>query len=66
MRMTRDIFLMGNQYNGVATGMYMSEDLHDLVRGFGIQVTRRFIRKNDRGVIYQSSRNSHTLGLAAT
>ena len=65
MGMIGNISFMCYQYNGISCGMYLSKDLHDLIRSFCIQVSCWFIGKNDGWIIYQCPGNSYPLGLSA-
>src|SRR5688572_15601778 len=60
------ILFVCNQHNGIAIGMYLVKDLHDLIRSFCIKITSWLISKNDRRIIYQCSCNRHPLTLSTT
>src|SRR5438309_2071516 len=59
-----NVFFVGHQDHGIAGGMDLSKDIHDLVGGFGVEVTRWLVGEDDGGIIYQGAGNSHPLVLS--
>src|SRR5262245_52321809 len=60
-----DIAFVGHEDDGVAFPVKPVEQFHDLFAGCCIQISGRFIRKNDRWSIHQGARNRDTLALSA-
>jgi hypothetical protein len=51
--------------DGVPLIMKFLKQVHDIVRGFCIEVTGWFIGKNDRRIVYQRTGNGDTLTLTS-
>ena len=57
--------LMGYYKNGGAALVDLGEQLDDLIAHFGVDVARRLVGDDERGVVDQSARKRHALLLAA-
>src|ERR1039457_4361048 len=51
MGVVGDIGLVGNDYDGVAVGVQGVKEGHDFEAGFGVEVARGFVRKDDGGAV---------------
>src|SRR5579864_6021831 len=60
-----DLELVGDQHHGVAAGVQLVEELHDLDRGGGIEVAGRLVGEQQRRVVHQRAGDRHALPLAA-
>ena len=55
---------MSNKYNRISLPVELVKKLHDFITGLCIQITRRFISKNNRRPIYNGPGNGNTLTLS--
>src|SRR3954463_9935914 len=60
-----DVFFMGYKNYRIPAIVYVSEDIHDLVRRFRIEVTCWFISKYDRRIIDQGAGYGYALVLSS-
>ena len=60
-----DIWLMGDDDDGVAVGMELVEEGHDLVAGFGVEVSCGLVGEDDGGFVDQGAGDGDALALAA-
>ena len=60
-----DVFLVGDDDDGVAAPPDFLEDVHDLDGGFGIQVAGRLVGQDDGWVVDYGSGDGNPLPLAA-
>ena len=60
-----DVGFVGDQHDSVALGMKFVEECHDLITGFGVQISSRFVREDDGRVVYKSAGDGDALALAA-
>jgi hypothetical protein len=58
-----DVFFMCNEYDRITLLMEDVEQRHDLFACFAIEISGRFIRKQDRGARDQGAGNCNTLPL---
>ena len=65
MRVLSNIGLVSDENNGVATGVKLIEERHDLEARLGVEVSSRLVGKNDGGVVNQGTGNGDALTLAA-
>src|SRR3984893_16113672 len=61
----RDIFFVSHDDDRVAALIKILQQHHDLFASPRVEIPGRFVRQNDRRIIYQSSGNRHSLALAA-
>src|SRR5208282_94387 len=61
----RDIGLVGYEDDGVAAGVELVEEGHDLEAGLGVKVAGGLIGEDDRRVVDQGAGNGDALALAA-
>jgi len=59
-----DVWLMGDEDDGVSLGVEVVEEGHDLVAGLGIQVAGGFVGEDDGGPIDEGSGDGDALALA--
>ena len=60
-----DVGLMGDDDDGVALGVEVVEEGHDLVAGFGVEVSGGLVGEDDGGVVDQGAGDGDALALAA-
>jgi hypothetical protein len=60
-----DIGLVGDENDRVSLGMKLVEEGHDLVAGFGVEVSGGFVGEDDGGVVDESTGDGDALALAA-
>ena len=60
-----DVGLVGDEDDGVAAGMKIVEERHDLVAGLGVEVSGRLVRQDDGGIVDQGASDGDALALAA-
>ena len=61
----RDVGLVGDDEDGVADGMQVIEEGHDLVAGLGVEVPGGLVGEDDGGVIDQGAGDGDALALSA-
>ena len=57
-------FLVGHKYDGIASLVYILQQAHDLVGGYGVEVPGRFIGQDERWVVHKRAGSGHALTLA--
>ena len=60
-----DVRLVGDEDDGVALGVEIVEESHDLFAGFGVEVSGGLVGKNDGGVIDEGAGDGDALALSA-
>ncbi len=60
-----DVGLVGDDDDGVAVGVELVEEGHDLVAGFGVEVSGRFVGENDGGAVDEGACDGDALTLTA-
>src|SRR5229473_1973858 len=58
-----DIWLVGDQDNGVSLAVKLIEEAHYLLRSLGVEVSGRLVGQQYRRIIHESSRDCHALAL---
>src|SRR5208337_2246995 len=58
-----DICLVRHQHDGVAAGVELIEEGHDLEAGLGVEVSGGFVGKNDGRAVDQGARDGYALAL---
>ena len=65
MRKLRDISFVRHEHDGIALGVQMVEERHDLLAGLGVEIAGRLIGEDDRRMIDQGTGDGYALALAA-
>ncbi len=59
--MVGNVLFVRYQYHGIAAGLYLAKDLHDLDGGLGIEVTGRLISQYEGRGVHQGAGNGYPL-----
>ncbi len=60
-----NIGLVGYEDNGIALGVELVEEGHDLIACFGVEVAGWLVGENDRRVVDERARDGYALALAS-
>ena len=60
-----EVLFVRHKEDGVARGVYLVEEVHDLVTGAGVEGTGRLVGEDDGGRVDEGAGNGHALPLAA-
>src|SRR5882724_10023302 len=60
-----DIGLVGDYDDGVAVGVELVEESHDLVAGLGVEVSGGLVGEDDGGAVDEGASDGDTLALAS-
>ena len=65
MREVGDVGLVGYEDDGVALGVELVEQAHNLYRSFGVEVSGGLVGEDDAGLVDEGAGNGDTLALPA-
>jgi len=64
-RVARNVFLVGDDDDGVALLVKLLEERHDLLAGAGVEIAGRLVGEDDGGIVDEGTRDGDALALAA-